>query len=239
MLRRCCSGSKVPEFMISCEYIRILKYCMYISTTERRLPFINYSEWHKNEGCWRRQERGINPVFRVPNLSQFTSLCSGFIPKYQQIQFRLHEPKCKYTIKEVSQKSVDAVKNWSASATLSTCWKKQLVSGVKTDWETQAPQFPSTAQTSSLCGQEIMDRAFKDGLNLGNFGMKASICSKLLRPPAQWNNLWLNTRRSPVLVAVVGRKPPKLFSSHKLRSISEVRKGVFKDPKFTRRTHLT
>lgn len=38
------SSSEVPEFMISCEYIRILKYCMYISTTERRLPFINYSE---------------------------------------------------------------------------------------------------------------------------------------------------------------------------------------------------
>lgn len=36
MLRSCCSGSKVPELMISCEYIRILKYCMYISTAERK-----------------------------------------------------------------------------------------------------------------------------------------------------------------------------------------------------------
>lgn len=43
-------GSQVPEFLISYEYIRILKYFMYISNKKKTITFINYFTSYINEG---------------------------------------------------------------------------------------------------------------------------------------------------------------------------------------------
>lgn len=45
---------------------------MYISTTERRLPFINYSDDTKMKVIGGKRREEFNQVFQVPNLSQLS-----------------------------------------------------------------------------------------------------------------------------------------------------------------------
>lgn len=76
MLRSCCSGSKVPESMISCEYIRILNYC-YVHINNRKTIAFYKLFWMTQQvkaiGGKRREEFN-----QVPNLS-----CRGLSISFQ------------------------------------------------------------------------------------------------------------------------------------------------------------
>lgn len=186
------SGSKVPEFMISCEYIRILKYCMYISTTERRLPFINYSEWRKNEGYRRWKERKICVSKSVSSAKPVTAVtlssCSSFIPKTPPLEkivdllkIGMHCYFCKHFWKVVSHFNYDKPTNRKFSfcnSNLKCLWSKMFIG------------------------------SFKDGLA---FGMRPLICyfvvyclSPYHYPPSQKQKKVVKYHREPVIVAVVG-----------------------------------
>lgn len=107
-----------------------------------------------------------------------------------------------------------AVKNWFTSAAFVNSLKKHKVRNHRQ----LKPQI-----------YVVKKWWIKDGLNLGNFGMKPSICSRMLGPPGQLNDLWFYTRRSSVLVAVVGWKPAKCVRSHKLSFLCY--KTSFRRPK--------
>lgn len=91
MLRSCCSGSKVPESMISCEYIRILNYC-YVHINNRKTIAFYKLFWMTQQvkaiGGKRREEFN-----QVPNPSW--GIVFGFLSKSLLIFISNSIPKSK------------------------------------------------------------------------------------------------------------------------------------------------
>lgn len=140
MLRNCCSGSKVPESMISCEYIRILNYC-YVHINNRKTIAFYKLFWMTQQvkaiGGKRREEfnQVPNPSYvvgyRVRISFQNTSLfifISNSIPKskksssYFELWLIDWDMKNPLTIKALSA-FVARKKRWLGPLSMTSAWE--------------------------------------------------------------------------------------------------------------------